>query len=101
MNAIIEKTEVTDCTIEWHDGRLEPDYQIRYALAPNGNYIVSLIGTNQKIVVLPCAFLRILPDISRDAVLGTNEVNFFQVKDLGFLVIDPLTGKVAREVMTI
>lgn len=106
-NAIVKIDEygnrtVTIGDIEWWDGRNEEKYrqkrrkrvrrdlpyQLRYVLDPRGNYIVSLLGTNQRIVVLPGKFYRILRDISLDAVLGAYQANLAQVKALGFIVHD-------------
>lgn len=61
--------------------------QISYVRDPfTGNFIVSLLGTSQRIVVLPGRFFAVFPDVDRRATLGSREASCFEIEALGFIV---------------
>ncbi|RED57182.1 hypothetical protein [Cohnella lupini] len=58
---------------------------IRYYRHVTGNFIVNLIGMNQRISVSPAVMSRVIVGLSPRAVLGSAPVSLDEAATLGFL----------------
>lgn len=69
---------------------------IRYELdSRTGNFLLSLIGTAQNLVMLPNAF-RKLTGVSHRSDLGTLTLNNAEIMKLGFIVAEGASNHVAN-----
>lgn len=67
--------------------------QVRFVRQPSGNVLVTLLGTEQRLVTSLGAFCRIT-GASRRSVLGSLTVSTEQARELGFILPEGVNGNV-------